>query len=215
MDRDGTDLVRLTDHPGRDMWPTWSPNGARIAFMSDRDSADADTPKYDIYVMNADGSEQRRITFDEANDRWPAWSPDGSMIAFTSNRYSGLRRIWLMDPNGGNLYSLSEQNVGYDDFYPTWSPDGRITFVSNRPAPSDGSRDDEIYMMNANGSNVQQLTDNDAGDWLAHWSPDGTRFAFYTNRDHDKNIYVKTLATGEEMRITDTPSSEEYPAWSP
>ena len=69
--------------------------------------------------------------------------------------------------------------------------------------------------MGPRGGNVQQLTDNDAEDTLARWSPDGTRFAFYSDRDGNKNIYIKTLASGSETRITDHPDDEEYPAWSP
>jgi TolB protein len=163
--------------------------------------------------MNADGSGQTQITDHPAHDRWPDWSPDGDWITFASIRI--YKKIFMMRPDGGGLRMLSDPNGYYTDRYPTWSPDGRITFVSDQPAPSDGSRDDEIYIMEANGANVQQLTDNDAGDWLARWSPDGTRFAFYTDRDRNKNIYVKTLATGAETQITNNPGDEEYPAWSP
>ncbi len=210
MNRDGTSIVRLTNNPANDGWPTWSPDGARIAFQSDREGGE--DPRFDIYVMNADGSGQTRITSDPTHDRWPAWSPDGSRIAFTSNRL-GVKKVYVMSPDGSNQTRLSHLDVGYDDRYSTWAPDGRITFVSNRPDP--GQSDDSIYIMNANGSRVRMLTDSDAGDWLARWSPDGAQFAFYSDRDGDKNIYSKTLATGAETRLTDNPSDEEYPAWSP
>ena len=209
MDRDGTGIVRLTFDQGIDRWPTWSPDGMQIAFQSDRGG------NWDIYVMSADGSGQRPITDHPTSDRWPDWSPDGSRITFTSRRVGFTTKIFVMNPDGSNVAILSDPDGAYDDRYSTWAPDGRITFVSDRPAPSDGSRDDEIYIMAASGFNVRQLTNNDDGDWLARWSPDGTQFAFYSDRWGKKSIYVKSLITGVETLLTYNTTDEEYPAWSP
>jgi TolB protein len=207
MSRDGTGIVQLTDNGYEDDWPAWSPDGTQIAFQSERNG------NYDLYVMNADGSAERRITSHGAKDRWPDWSPDGAKIAFTSNRLI-YKKIFAVNPDGSGLTVLSDPNAYYDDRYSTWAPEGRITFVSDRPAPSDGSRDDEIYIMRADGRQVQQLTDNDDGDWLARWAPDGLQFAFYSDRHGNRNIYVKDLVTGTETQITNS-LSDEYPAWSP
>ncbi len=215
MNRDGSGIVRLTHNiDALDGWPTWSPDGLKIAFQSDRSGGTK--PKFDIYVMNADGSGQTALTTHPAHDRWPAWSPDGAWITFTSNRLV-VKKLYLMRPDGSRQTLLSQLNVGYDDRYSTWSPDGRITFVSSREAPSDGSTDEEIYMMGTNGSNVRQLTDNDAGDWLARWAPDGARFVFYSDRDgeYHKNIVVKILSSSAEIRLTDNTWNDEYPVWSP
>jgi TolB protein len=218
MDRDGSGIVRLTYNSADDGWPTWSPDGTRIAFQSDRRG------NWDIYVMNADGSGQTLITNDGADDRWPDWGGDpnlartsgmgGGQIVFVSSRIENYKKIFVMNPDGGNVTLLYPSGY-WRDRYPTWSPDGRIAFTSNQPALTDGSRDDEIYIIGANGSRMQQLTNNDAGDWLARWSPDGARFAFYSDRDGNKNIYAQTLATGAEVRLTEHPSDDEYPAWSP
>ncbi|HUT15915.1 MAG TPA: hypothetical protein VMY98_06690, partial [Anaerolineae bacterium] len=80
MRGDGSDPRRLTEDPGNDLSPTWSPDGKRIAFVSDRDG------NKEIYVMNADGNEQIDLTRDPSEDWTPAWSPDGTKIAFSSYR---------------------------------------------------------------------------------------------------------------------------------
>jgi Tol biopolymer transport system component len=77
MNADGTNVARLTNHAAFDQQPAWSPDGSKIAFVSQRDG------NSEIYVMHADGSNQTRLTDDDAN---PAWSPDGRKIAFASNR---------------------------------------------------------------------------------------------------------------------------------
>jgi len=117
IDPDGTDLTRLTDSPGPDFDPSWSPDGTRIAFRSERSG------EPEIWVMNADGTEQRRLTAGLS----PAWSPDGSLIAFAGP--SGANGILtVIRPDGRGLRQLPGTEGGE---YPSWSPDGtRIAFNS-------------------------------------------------------------------------------------
>ena len=85
MDEDGENVTQLTDNTLNNM-PSWSPNGAKIAFRTDRDG------NAEIYVMNADGSSLTRLTNNTSVDQNPTWSPDGNKIAFISDR-SGQREI--------------------------------------------------------------------------------------------------------------------------
>jgi Tol biopolymer transport system component len=129
---DGSDVRRLTDTTGRSNHPAWSPDGDKIAFSSDRDMNggcffhDCTGWNGEIYLMDADGSEQTRLTNDPGADGSPTWSPDGTRIAF-----SALRNV-----EG----AVDEPNENY-----------------------------EIYVMDADGANVVQLTRNTTWDWAPDW----------------------------------------------
>ena len=112
VNADGTGLTRLTDYPAADVGPVWSPDGAEIAFLSDRDVQ----LTFDVYVMNADGSNVTRLTTVGANSF--AWSPDGSRIAFASSCPPG--GIHVINADGSGLTRLDIAASDLD-----WSADGR------------------------------------------------------------------------------------------
>ena len=107
--------VRLTDSPGIDVGGSYSPDGSRIVFESDRSGSQQ------VYVMDADGSNQRRITFFGGRSATPEWSPRGDQIAFT--HIAGDFRIAVMTPDGRNMRRLTD---AWHDEGPTWAPNGRI-----------------------------------------------------------------------------------------
>jgi len=93
----GCDVAtNLTHDAGDDWYPVWSPEGQRIAFLSERDG------NWDIYVMDADGSNPTNLTHDAGFDGYPAWSPDGQRIAFASNR-DGNTEIYVIAADGSSL----------------------------------------------------------------------------------------------------------------
>ena len=91
---------------------------------------------------------------------------------------------------------------------PSPSP-GKIVFASDR----DGN--EEIYVMNADGSQVTRLTDDPAQDQFPAWTPDGRRIAFVSNRDGNPDIYVMNADGSQVIRLTDDPAVDYHPAWSP
>jgi Tol biopolymer transport system component/serine/threonine protein kinase len=123
MKPDGSDLRQLTFGPGNKTQPRWSPNGNRIAFVSDIDG------NKEIYIINNDGSHIVNLTNDPYDDYDPAWSPDGSTLAFTTTRYVGQTQVYLMELTcsslnencaGSPARSLSK---GYaDESFPVWAP---------------------------------------------------------------------------------------------
>ncbi len=148
---------RLTDHWGIDTSPTWSPDCARIAFVSDR----AGNPQ--IYVMNADGSDPRRLTHQGTYNTNPDWSPQGDRIVFSARDERGAFDIFTVDL-GGAIERLTQNQGSNED--PSFSPNGRyIVFVSSR-----GGAGPRIYIMREDGSHQVLITQSGSGFSSPQWA---------------------------------------------
>ena len=189
---------------------------AQIVFMSRREG------KPEIYVMDIDGQNLRRLTNNRDNDWWPSWSPDGKRIVFVSER-DGNREIYVMDADGRNPQNLT--NDHNEDWYPSWSPDGkRIAFMSRRDGHIiDFAPTYEIYVMDADGGNPQNLTNDRNDDRYPSWSPDSERIVFVSQRPgHFRSklgitseIYVMDADGQNQQRLTENRQTDWYPSWSP
>jgi Tol biopolymer transport system component len=158
MNLDGSGVTRLTYNSDVDFSPVWSPDGSKIAFMSNRASG-----YYDVFVMNADGSSVTNLTNSLGGDADPDWSPDGSKIAFRTDR-DGDWEVYVMNADGSGVTRLTN-SPGWDSA-PAWSPDGsKIAFESGR----DG--DSGVYVMNSDGSQQTRLTYSAGGDIEPDWQP--------------------------------------------
>lgn len=181
----------------------WPPAG-RIIFASNRDN-----PIADLYVMRADGAELRRLTFNTAFE--PSYTPaDGGRIAFTARR-DQRAAIYTIAANGSQERRITGPDS--DNWEPAYSPDGRyIAFVSSR-----NNFDWEIYVMNADGARVMQLTNDDpARNTAPAWSPDSQRIAFASYEGQSRSeIHVMDRDGGNRRRLTANNILSEYPAWSP
>ena len=201
MDSDGGNHVRLTIDPAIDYDPSWSPNGDRIAFVSNRDNG-----VEQIYVMDSDGRNLMRLTKESTHNE-PAWSPAGEKIVYVRNK--GGYQVWVMDADGQNQTRLT--HVGLN-VYSAWSPDGkRIAFASFRGGVP------EIYVMDENGNNQERLTQHMAITGHPSWSPDG-RWIAYSSLDVEKvfQIYlVRADGVPQKNRLTRKLPHKYHPAWSP
>lgn len=201
-------LVRLTNNSAMDHRPVWSPDGRTIAFSSNRDG------KNEIYVMDADGSNVRRLTSNLADDVNPMWSPDGQKISFDSER-DGNREIYVMDADGGNQIRLTKSNAV--DSTSAWSPDGSlIAFASNRDTgPPYNPYNMDIYVMNADGSNVKRIVDDPEYDVGPQWSPDGRKILFISGRNGNFDVYeMNADGTGQRNLTPDYDKADGAPVWS-
>ena len=169
--------VPLTSDAFRDGEPAFSPDGRRIAFVSDRGGS------LDIWVMNADGSEPRQLTTDPANDVGPSWGPDGQRIAFVSDREGDRTNIFVVTLESGAVSQLTMQERGLS--FPAWSPDGDW-IVYSAPGRADlvdpGSTPLQLEIIPADGGAPRVLRGGAGKNWGAAWSPDGERIAFSWTR---------------------------------
>lgn len=236
MNADGTALTRLTNDPGGDFAPSWSPDGSKIAFTTFRFG------NFDIAVMNANGTGVTRLTDYARTDEVPAWSPDGQRIAFEREWASDRWDIYVMNADGSGVTNVttSMKNAGN----PTWSPDGsKIAFwgrinpgdptqiwvinvdgsgltglgAVGTPAWSpDGSKiafhgSGRLYLMNPDGTDVTEIFGSASGS--PTWSPDGARIAFTSSRDGNHEIYsINPDGTGL-VRLTSSPAADGNAAW--
>lgn len=229
---DGTGLRQLTNvdggrEDGCNGWPRWSPDGSRIAFVSNRDNRSSGTTAglYDVFVMDADGSNPVKVSGQLSDEMGSevavvGWSPDGRVVFETSDVVDGdfLRRVYIVNADGNSPHPLFDR---MGDHSPAWSPDGsRIVFVSDR------SGSEDLYLMNTDGSGVRALTFDTGDDWLSGtarpmgagfeyspWSPDGSRIAFVREGGVGSGIYVIGLDGSGSRRLTSGPAA--FNGWSP
>jgi hypothetical protein len=175
---DTSTLTNLTNSSsGDDKYPSWSPDGTKIVFDTDRHGDDQ------IYVMNADGSNQTRLTNNAFADGAPKWSPDGLKIAFHSDRDSNSQ-IYVMNADGTGQTRLNSSSE--EDFEPFWSPDGTQIAFYRELDPYN-----QIYVMDVDGTNATSLTSDLLQDSESPaWSPDGTLIAFASDGEDVQDIFL-------------------------
>lgn len=202
------DRYDVDEYPGDDTHPVFSPDGSRIAFISNRAGVAVDRPiNFEVYVLDPATKTEHRLTFNDAFEADLAWSPDGASLAFKSHR-DGNDEIYTMAADGTDPVNLTRHPAS--DSGPTFTPDGRwLVFASDR----DGNR--ELYRMRVDGSGVERLTNHPASDNSPSVAPDGTRIAFVSDRDGDDEVYVMPLGGGDAIRLTEAPLSDWSPVWSP
>jgi Tol biopolymer transport system component len=206
--------------------PSWSPDGERIAFQAIPSFGEC-PPDQEIYTVTASGTGQARVTDNlDYDDVAPDWSPDGGRFAFGRDPIfvfdpdfcewgDGSNEVWTMSTDGSDQTRLAPEVNAYG--YPTfsWSPDGRkVAFDAFPPV---NAAKGEIYVMDADGSNVVNLTNDPAVDIMPAWSPDGRKIAFTSSRAADGNhdIYTMNSDGSDVTRVTSNTGGDVAASWQP
>lgn len=221
--------------------PAWSPDGSRVAFVSNRAGST------DVWLVSAQGGEPRRLTDDPGSEASPRWSHDGSVIYYVSNRDAQLANVWSVSPTGGDPNPMTtDGNINALATIPgradlllgvidsrsgafhvrLLAPDGAVRPIWNQgnavPGYNQPGGDLVSVVQIADGgamASLVSLTSGEAreiigGADINDWSPDGRRFV-YTTGDNPQDLAIFSIADSTVQRLTDTPEQDEGNAqWS-
>jgi len=205
VNRDGSDLRRLTNYGVYTAEGVLSPDGKRIVFTSLKDG------DLDIYTMNIDGTDVRQLTHQPGYDGGPWWSPDGKQIAYRAYHptdsaelkdYRDLLKqrivrptkmeLWVMNADGSNQRQIT--HLGGANFGPSWTHDGKhLIFSSNYKNPRSGNFD--LYLIAVDGTGLEQVTTDEGFDGFPMFSPDGKKLIWASQRADPKSGDVNLFIT--------------------
>jgi TolB protein len=201
---DGSDL-RHIDRPGADdIMPSWSSDGAHLAFARDEDTTRDNISVFsEICVVRIDGSGFRQLTHNSVREFAPAWSPNGKWIAW--DRAPSFGDIWIMRADGTRKRRLAG-TAGWDDA-PSWAPDGtEIAFDTDGPRAVAG-----IDVWSLKRRRLRHVAGTRGSDSGPAWSPDGRMLAF-TRTSAADDVYVIGVRGGRPRRLVHDGFT---PAWQP
>jgi Tol biopolymer transport system component len=206
-------VTQLTEDPGIDHFhPAWSPDGTVLAYVSA--AGGIATGEFDLHLLT-DGTDTA-LTRGRERDADPAWSPDGSTIAFGSATPGRAPGIFVIDASGGESGAIFLGS--FAAYQPAWSPDGSTIAVAIRERGcvlEDSECPQHIWLMDAIGGNLRQLTTGTTHDGDPAWSPDGSRIAYASGTGDDVDIWLMHADGSEPRRLTDSPGLDLNPTWSP
>jgi len=249
MRADGSDLKQISDGRGKTTCGWFLPGSDRVLFASST-AHDATCPAkpdpskgyvwpldtYDLYTVGRDGADLKRLTNYDVYTAEAVVSPDGKKIVFTSLKDGDLD-IYTMNVDGSDIRRLTT-TPGYDGG-PWWSPDGKkIVYRAHHPKdPTELKQYQELlkqglirpskvelFVMNADGSNQQQITALGGANFGPSWSPDGKQIIFSSNfaspRSRNFELYLvsanDSMATADRLeRVTVFDSFDGFPMFSP
>lgn len=202
VERDGSGLRPLVEHPYVDIDPRWSPDGEWLAYS--RFPSWGAVPWTAVYLIRPDGTDERVLLDTTSHDSDPSWAPDGETILLTTLRF-GSQRMATVTPAGTGLAVLG---AGNHPSWPQWSPDGsRVSYVDWE----NGSVQD-AWVMNADGTgpvNISSMGQTSP----ARWAPDGSELLFASAADGE--IHRVAPDGSGRVSLTENDAYDGSPAWSP
>jgi TolB protein len=186
----------------------WSPDGKKFLFTR------IHAGKMGLWTMNIDGTDLKALLPKNPQPHLDGhWSPDSKQIVFVYDILQGTDgkfQIDVVNADGTGQKTLLPHKGGAFEESPRWSPDGkRIAWTSTR------DKNQDIWVMNADGKNPTRLTSDPSADNGPSWSPDGKRLAFAGGRSGNFDIYSMNADGSDVRRLTTDPKLDYWPAWSP
>jgi TolB protein len=202
MDYDGFNQTRLTFNKIKDYMPAWSADGKSLAYTSYR------LTKAALFILNPFEGKITEVQ-NVGTNYAPAFSPDGRWLVFCSTIEEGNADIYLTTADGRrNPRKLTYTKSA--DTAPSWSPTSReIAFTSDRGGTP------QIYIMDAEGSNVRRVSFGGTYHDAPAWSPTGDMIAYVSRVDQIFDIYVLNLRSNQIVKLTESFARNESPCWSP
>jgi TolB protein len=213
---DGTAVTQLTSDGADDAFPSFSPDGSRIAFCSTRSGT------WQVYAMDRDGRNVVQVTSGRTQCVHPSFSPDGKRLAYSSmGARSGQWELWTADLETG-----SQKMIGYG-LFPRWSPRKDVERIAYQRPRQRGSRWFSLWTIDLVDGEGRRPTEVAVSPVAAIvtpcWSPDGKRLAFATviepSKDADgrtpgrQDVWTIDADGGNRQRLTDGGGSNLMPFW--
>ena len=228
--------------------PQLSPNGRWVAYVVQELNADGSDYQTDVWLVSSSGGDARRLTTATAIDEHPRWSPDGRTLAFLSERPragvkpadaatdEGKRQVWLIHPDGGEAWQLSEAGGGVSEF--SWSPKGDAIGFLAKDAKTDEQKKKEkdkddawtpkdhyawnrLWVIDVASRKATQLTSGDFHVTGLSFSPDGRRIAIAAQPtpllpdQFNSDLYLVAASGGKPTLLVQRKGDDDTPSWSP
>lgn len=214
MDADGSRVTQLTNNPGFDRAPAWSPDGTTLVFNSRRDPHPERPQLYTVEL--ADPTSVEQVSFSETEDLRASWYPDGTAVVFQRGGLFDGPNLFRLDTASGATTQLTD-TPGRIDAAGAISPDGSTLALQSNRNLETGFFPFRLYLIDLETDEATAVATppsdgSDAGsDDGPRWSPDGTQLVFARSG----NLRLYDVESGETVRLTDGEEFDVAPSWSP